>query len=312
MGLQDGCDYVSRYLERWLDEGERSKVDLDQVGAHASTCPRCYQRLSAFFRTMDLPESSYLKETIDELAFSFLNLARAIIRDRPPEDEAAQTAVLAITREGGGSAEENVESGNEMIDDAEDYAGSARVGGMDLEELRGQLQDAETGAGLRTDLAIELFRRVTDLDSRYEAEAWNWVGALHYGQERLDEAEAAFLKVLSLNEGIQEVRSFAHCTLAYIFKHRGDLDRAVRSARRSVVLAEEDGKDPYFGRFAELYLRLLRGAEEDGEEARSVVAALQASDWERFRSDIRAASNAPVLEAYQGSPLATEFPVGDS
>ncbi len=309
---QDGCDYVSRYLERWLDEGERSKVDLDQVGSHASTCPLCYQRLSAFFRTIDLPESSYLKETIDELAFSFLNLARAIIRDRPAEGEGSESAVIAITREGGGSAKENVEAGSEMIDDAEDYAGSARVGGMDLEELREQLEDAETGAGLRNDLALDLFHRVTGLDSRYEAEAWNWIGALRYGQERLDEAEAAFLKALSLSVGLHEVRSFAHCTLAYIFKHRGDLDRAVQSARRSVVLAEEDGKDPYFGRFAELYLRLLRGAEEDGAQIREVVLALQGEDWGRFQNDIRASANAPVLKAYRGSPFASEFPVDDA
>ena len=308
MVAHDGCDYVSRYLERWLDEGERSRIDLDQVGSHASACPLCYQRLSAFFRTIDLPESSYLKETIDELAFSLLNLARAIIRDGPEEGEDA-SAVIAITREGGGSAEENVESGSEMIEDAEDYAGSARVGGMDLAELRAQLADIEQGAGLRNDLALDLFHRVAELKSRYEAEAWNWIGALHYGAERLDEAEAAFLKALSRRDGIHEVRSFAHCTLAYIFKHRGDLDRAVLSARRSVVLAEEDGKDPYFGRFAELYLRLLRDADEDGAQIREVALTLKATDWDRFRGDIAAAANAPVLEAYLRSPLASEFPV---
>ena len=307
----EGCDYVSRYLERWLDEGERSQLDLDAVGAHATECPRCCTRLAHFFRSVDLPESSYLKETIDELAWSLLNLARAVMRDRPVSDDSdKETAVLAITREGGGSAGENVEAGQEMIDDAEDYVGSATVGGMDLEEVRGLLEDAEQAHGLRVELALSLFQRVTELESRYEAEAWNWIGALEYRRERLDAAEAAFLKVLSLKEGLEEVRSFAHCTLAYIFKHRGDLDRAVKSARRSVVLAEEDGKDPYFGRFAELYLRLLRASEGDAVATREILTALRSSDWDRFGSDITAVANAPVLAVYRQSGLAEEFPVG--
>jgi len=309
-GPADGCDYVSRYLERWLDEGERSKLDLQVVGGHASGCPRCYTRLAHFFRSVDLPESSFLKETIDELAWSLLNLARAVMRDGTvPDDEDEETAVLAITREGGGTADENVEAGNEMIDDCEDYAGSVKVGGTDLEEVRELLEDAERAHGLRVDLALALFRRVTELESRYEAEAWNWIGALEYRRERLDEAETAFLKVLSLDTGIREVRSFAHCTLAYIFKHRGDLDRAIRSAHRSVALAEEDGKDPYFGRFAEVYIRLLRAGDEDPERAREVLEAIRAADWNRFRSDITAAANAPVLEAYRDSGLANAFPV---
>jgi len=296
-------------MERWLDEGHGAGVDLRQMGSHATTCAACYQRLSAFFRTVELPESSYLKETIDELAYSLLNLARAIIRDLPPDTEEPETAIITITRDGGGSAEDNVESGHEMIDDAEDYTGTAQVGDLDLARLRGLLADAKGGELLRGELALDLFMCVTRMESRYEAEAWNWIGALHYGRERLDEAEAAFLKVLSLSEGITEVRSFAHCTLAYIFKHRGDLDRAVRAARSSVVLAEEDGKDPYFGQFAELYVRLLRDAEGDEGACRDLLRGLKGSNWDRFCEDIKAPANAPVLEAYSGAPVSEEFPL---
>jgi tetratricopeptide (TPR) repeat protein len=300
---------VSAYLERWLDEGERAKLDLNRVGDHAAQCARCYTRLSHFFRTVQLPESSYLRETIDELALSVLNLARAVIRDRPPDVSEEEAAVLAITEEGGGSADENVNSGNEMIDDAEDYAGSSLVGGTDLESIRRLLGDATQAAGLRVDLALELFSRVTELDSRYAAQAWNWIGALRYRQERLDESEAACLKVLSLQEGLREVRSFAHCTLAYIFKQRGDLKQAIKAARRSVVLAEEDGKDPYFGRFAEVYFRLLRDDPEDLAAARDALASIgkDKAGEQRFRDDLLARANAPVLEAFRRSPLSASF-----
>ncbi|MAG57018.1 MAG: hypothetical protein CMJ83_12050 [Planctomycetes bacterium] len=308
----NGCNAVSRYLERWLDEGARSQVDLDQIGQHATQCPLCYARLADFFRTIELPESSYLRETMDELALSVLNLARAIVRDRlSAADDEDDNAVLAITDPGGGSAEENVESGHEMLDDAEDFSGSSVVGGLDLRDVRALLADAEKAKDMRIDLSLDLFRRVTELESRYEAEAWNWIGALHYRQERLDEAEAAFVKVLSLTTGIEEVRAFAHCTLSYIFKHRGDLDRAIREARRSSVLAEEDGKDPYFGRFAELYLRLLRNGPDDATSAAEVFQAIVATDQgrDRFREDIRAAANAPVLAAFKQSELAARFSV---
>jgi len=309
-----GCQVVARYIERWLDEGERSRLDLDQIGSHASRCQECHAKLGQFFRTVDLPESSYLRETIDELALSMLNLARAVIRDRPPDVSESEAAVLTITDPTGGSTQDNLASGHEMIEDAEDYTGSSLVGGTDLGEVRDLLSEAEGQDRRRVELALDLFRRVSAIECRYEAEAWNWIGALEYRRERLDEAEAAFLKLLSLQQGLEEVRAYAHCTLAYIFKQRGDLERAVRSARRSVVLAEEDGKDTYFGQFAELYFRLLRGASDDPQEAEEIFQGITRTDAgrARFRADMLAAPNAPVLEVFRESPLALSFPLDDA
>lgn len=305
-----GCDYVSRYLDRFLDGGTRSGVDLEQVSDHVGTCPRCYVRLSHFFRTIELPESSYLRETIDELALSIYNLAKSVIRDRPPAGPDDATDNLRITVPGGGTETENVQAGVEMIDDAEDYAGSHRVAGVDLEALRSRLEDASTSRGMRIDLALGLFGCLTGLQSRYLAKAWNWIGALHLQKKDFDAAEAAFLKVLAAEGGDREVRSFAHCNLAYVFKQKGDLDRAIRSAQRSVVFAGEDGGDPYFGRFAEIYFRLLRGQEGDAAAARALLAQIQASPGGRAQwvGDLRLPSNEPVLSAIRNSPLAMDFP----
>lgn len=285
---------------------------LDRIGTHAAQCPSCYTRLTRFFKTVELPESGFIKETLDELALSLYNLGRAIIRDRPPEEE-DQAAVLHITEEGGGSAQENVASGVEMIEDAEDYAGSTMVHGVDLEALRDLLDDAETAQGMREELARRVFGRITEMECRYVGKAWNWIGALHYGAEQFDDAEVAFKQVLALGDAAREVRAFAHCSLSYIQKHRGDLDAAIKSARRSAVLAEEDGEDPYFGRFAEVYLRLLRG--QEGDEAAAAgeldrILAL-ADGAERFHRDLHAAQNAPVLKAFRASSLAGRYPFGE-
>jgi tetratricopeptide (TPR) repeat protein len=140
--------------------------------------------------------------------------------------------------------------------------------------------------------------------------AWNWIGVLHLQRRDLDAAEAAFLKVLSGGGNPQDVRSYAHCNLAYVFKHRNDLDRAIRSAQRSVIYAEEDGKDAYFGRFAELYFRLLRDAPGDAESARVLFDRLVGTDEARRQlvRDLKVEPNAPVLEAFRRSSLARLLP----
>lgn len=304
-----GCDYVTRYLERFLEEGARSAVDLEQVGDHVGACPQCYQRLSQFFRTIELPEPGYLRETIDELALALYNLAKAIIRDRPAASPEDQTDNLRITVPGGGSASENLQAGVEMIEDAEDYTGTSRVGGTDLEEVRAEIHRAADSQAMRIDLALALFERITRLPSRYQWRSWNWIGVLHLQKGEFDAAEAGFLKVLAGGAEAREVRTFAHCNLAYVFKHRGDLDRAIRSARRSAILAEEDGEDTYFGRFAEFYFRMLRGAADDESEARRILSAIILAPGGRAQlvADLKLPSNGPVLDTFRNSRLAKDF-----
>ncbi len=305
-----GCDEVRRYLDSFTDRRSKPPSDLEAVSDHVAACASCYSRLQSFFRTVELPESTFLRETLDELALSIYNLAKAIIRDRPPANARDSAENVRITEEGAGSEAENLQAGVEMIEDAEDYTGSSRVGDLALSELRDQLSSAEGAPGMKIDLALSLFRRLTTLQSRYLFKAWNWIGVLHYQKEDWSDAEQAFLRVLTAEDGAREVRSFAHCNLAYVHKHRGDLDRAVRAAGKSAILAEEDGQDPYFGQVAELYFRLLRGSERDPERARDLLERILGKPGarRRFVEDLRSGPNAPMLQVFQASPLASQFP----
>ena len=304
-----GCDTVGRYLDAFLDAGSKAGMDLEQISAHAGECMQCRERLTRFFHTVELPESTYLRETIDELALAVLNLARALIRDEPGSSE---TENVRITEAGGGTAAENLSASDGLLGDAEDFTGSTRISGVDLEEVRSELMATADRRERRLELAMALFRRITTLACRYHDKAWNWLGVLHYQREEFAAAEAAFLKVLSDPSGAQHARAFAHCNLAYVFKHKGDLDRAVRSAERSILLSEEDGRDPYFGRFAALYMRLLRGAPNDAAKAALHAEALQQEGGGRTRllQDLGLPSNKPVLEVVRQSGLAAQLGLG--
>lgn len=299
------CGVVAGYLDRFLTSGKLERDDLNAIALHAGGCSSCYQRMSDFFRLAPLPDSSFLRETLDELAGSLLNLARAVIRDRPPQGGEDEASGVRITDPGGGSAEDNLELGAEMIEEAEDYSGSSLVGTHDLRELKRLLADAEQARGLRIDLALQIFSWVTRLDCRYHAQAWNWIGALLYKKGSFGDSKRAFLQALGQPEGQQDVRSFANCTLAYIYKHEGDLDRAVAAAHRSQTLAAEDGKDRFFGLLAEIYTRLLRGGPGDGEAARERLSEILAlpSGRERLREALQASYNEPILRAFEQSGL---------
>ena len=300
-----GCKAVEAYLDRFLQSGSVDLKSLDRVAMHAGECSTCYAQLANFFRTAPKPDDSFLRETIDELADSLLNFARALMRDRrDPETEAA-TSGLRIMDDGGGSAEDNLELGTEMIEEAEDFTGSSMVHGFNLIELRRLLEDAERGLGLRVDLALQIFRWAASLEGRSKSRAWNWVGALHYKRGQFEEAKAAFLSALASRENETEVRSFVHCSLAYTYKHLGDLDRAVASSARSHALARLDGKDPFFGLLVEAYARLLRQAPEDAQVAADRVIEIGElpNGTERLREALGAPYNAPIREAFSKSSL---------
>ena len=303
------CDLVSRYLESFLDKASRSTFDLQRVSDHVSGCFSCLGRFNAFFRTMELPESAYLTETLDEMAKALYNLGKAIIRDRPPVNDDDVTENVVITEQGGGSVQENIEVGEEMIEDAEDYAGSSHVQGTDLEQVRELMSDAESSRKMRLDVALQIFSQVSTLETSHTSKAWNWVGVLHLQKEEFDQAEAAFRRALAAPDGAMEVRAKAHCNLGYVYKNRGDLDRAIKSSERAVVLAEEDGEDPYFGQFAAVYFRLLRSAENDEDAALAILRGfLDAGQDRRFHDDLHLEANAKIREVFSRSVLGRQFP----
>jgi tetratricopeptide (TPR) repeat protein len=291
-------------------EATSGKSSLAEIASHAESCAGCQEKLARFFHAVELPESSFLRETVDELALALLNLARALIRDAPGTEE---TENVRITEEGGGTAAENRLAGEELIADAEDFTGSRHVGEVDLEDLRAELAATEERRTRRTDLARALFRRITTLACRSRAKAWNWLGVLHYQREEFAEAEAAFLAALADVDGARDARAFAHCNLAYVFKHRGNLDAAVKSADKALVLAEEDGRDPYFAAFAGVYLRLSRGAPADLERASGLLDEILRTPGGRLRylQDLGLPSNAPVKNIVSKSSLGKCLGLGD-
>src|SRR5262245_25993651 len=101
------CEYVTRYLEDFLDEGKRKAFDLEQVSEHVRLCSTCYDQLAKFFRAIEIAPSSYLKETVDELCQAMYRLAGAVLRERrDPEDNTEN--VIAVSDKPGGSAHEHV------------------------------------------------------------------------------------------------------------------------------------------------------------------------------------------------------------
>jgi hypothetical protein len=121
------CGDVAAYLDAFLDHEARARFDTAALSGHAGACAACATRLAGFFRVLELPESAYLRETLDELAIAMHGLALAVIRER--QDPEANTDNLVPVAAPEGAADELARQGTEMADDAEDWAGSSRVAG---------------------------------------------------------------------------------------------------------------------------------------------------------------------------------------
>jgi tetratricopeptide (TPR) repeat protein len=305
------CDYVMRYLEGFLDEGARRGFDLEKVSEHVRQCTACYDRLSGFFRAIDLEPSGYLKETLDELCLAMYRLAGSVLRERrDPEDNTEN--VVAVTGSAEGSTREHVEHGQEMVADVEDFVGSGEVSGHDLSDVRRLLDSAERSEERKVDLAIVLCQETSRFQSRHRASALNLLGVLRLWRSRLKEAEAAFLQALAEPDYDQDsrvARASAHCNLGYAQQLGGDLEKAVKSARRSQALCEELGIDPFHALFARFYFDLLR-ADAGLADARDALARLlDLEDGERrLARTLVLENNKPILEAFRKSPFAAEHP----
>jgi hypothetical protein len=305
------CDYVTRYLDGFLDEGTRRAFDLEKVSEHVRLCSACYDRMAVFFRAIEIEPSGYLKETLDELCLAIYRLARSVLGERnDPEDNTEN--VVAVSGESPGSTREHVQHGHEMVSDVEDFVGSGEVSGRDLGDVRRLLDSAARSEERKVDLAIVLCQEVARFQSRHRASALNLLGVLQLFRNRLKEAETAFLQALSepdYDEDSRVARASAHCNLGYAQQLVGDLEKAVKSARRSQALCEELGIDPFHALFARFYFNLLR-MDAGVVDARDAIARLlELGDGERrLARTLVLENNKPILEAFRRSPLAAEHP----
>jgi tetratricopeptide (TPR) repeat protein len=94
-----------------------------------------------------------------------------------------------------------------------------------------------------TEGALRWYRRAVDLDPA-NADGWNQLGHLYHGTGPLDQAEAAFRKVITLGEANGDTAAIAAGTgnLRLIYRTRRELDRAEEVYKKELATEEKLGR----------------------------------------------------------------------
>jgi len=305
------CGDVAAYLDAFLDHEARARFDVASLSEHAGGCASCATRLAGFFRVLEIPQSAYLRETLDELAIAMHGLALAVIRERVDPEANTDNMVPVAAPEG--ASEDLARQGAEMVDDAEDWAGSSRVSGHDMAEFRDVIDDAARSRERKLDVAAKVCEAASRVATRHLPRVLNLLGAVRLWQSDVDAAEAAFLRTLACRDADEDGRRaqvFAHVNLAYVQRQRRRWDAADLSARRAVALAEELGEDPLFGLFAQLCIAVDRVAESGVGAVERVVARLIAlpSGTARLRDALALENNKPVRDALRDAGIGASHP----
>src|SRR5262249_25569128 len=128
----------------------------------------------------------------------------------------------------------------------------AEVSGRDLGDVRKLFEEVEQAHARKVDLAIVLCEEIGRFPTRHRASAFNMLGVLQLWRNRLKESEAAFLRALAepdVDEDSRIARASALCNLGYAQQLAGDVEKAVKSAKRSRALCEELGVDAFHALF---------------------------------------------------------------
>jgi hypothetical protein len=310
------CDLVTRYLDRFLAADARDASALESVASHVRACASCYDRLSHFFRTIELPPSTFLRETIDEMCAAIYQLAKGVIRERVDPEVNTDNIVSVSTR---GSAKKAAAEGRGLVDEAEDFVGEAKVGDVAFETVRELIDRAEMSREKKLDLARLLCEQILRFDTRHVALASNLLGVIHLWQDRRDDAERAFLRTLAAPAKTVEERdfkAFAHCNLGYVSLMKGDLKSATLSARRSVAVSEEIGGDAFFGLFALLYFQVREGSAAEVAARETLQKLMRLEHGARRTAEaLRFENNREIAAALRASFVGREradlFPAAD-
>ena len=94
-----------------------------------------------------------------------------------------------------------------------------------------------------TEEALRWYRRAVDLDPA-NADGWNQLGHLYHRTGPLDQAEAAFQKVVTLGEANGDMEAVAAGTsnLRLIYRTRRELDRAEEVYKKELAIEEKLGR----------------------------------------------------------------------
>ncbi|MES9904733.1 MAG: tetratricopeptide repeat protein [Sedimenticola sp.] len=109
-----------------------------------------------------------------------------------------------------------------------------------------------------TDKSLNAYRRATELDPN-SAGAWNRLGHLFMRIGKLNEAEAAYLRVEAIGTESKDLEwsAIAQGNLGILYKTRGDLDQAEAMYRKSLEIEEalgrKEGMANQYGNLGNLY-----------------------------------------------------------
>ena len=120
-----------------------------------------------------------------------------------------------------------------------------------------------------TEEALRWYRRAVDLDPA-NADGWNQLGHLYHRTGPLDQAEAAFQKVITLGEANGDMEAVAAGTsnLRLIYRTRRELDRAEEVYKKELAIEEklgrQEGMARHYGNLGLIYRK--RGELDRAEE----------------------------------------------
>ena len=129
-----------------------------------------------------------------------------------------------------------------------------------------------------TEEALRWYRRAVDLDPA-NADGWNQLGHLYHRTGPLDQAEAAFRKVVTLGEANGDMEAIAAGTgnLRLIYRTRRELDRAEEVYKKALAIEEklgrQEGMARNYGNLGLIYRK--RGELDRAEEMYKKALAIE-------------------------------------
>ena len=129
-----------------------------------------------------------------------------------------------------------------------------------------------------TEEALRWYRRAVDLDPA-NADGWNQLGHLYHRTGPLDQAEAAFRKVVTLGEANGDMEAIAAGTgnLRLIYRTRRELDRAEEVYKKALAIEEklgrQEGMARNYGNLGLIYRK--RGELDQAEEMYKKALAIE-------------------------------------
>ncbi len=252
-----------------------------------------------FFRLMEVPETEYLDETLNDLTHAVYNFVKSLMAQAPADEESAERHDNVRFVQQPGDSAEYVLEGKEMIDDVQNFAGSDQVRGASMEGIRDLIERSQE----EFEFAISLLEKSANLGGEFSLDCLNLKGILYLERSGFDEAELAFNAVITAKRGdlyTRKVQAHAMGNLAYTCIAMKRLDEAIVWATRSKALAEETSLDHFGARFGLAYGYLLRDFDGDLELARQEFEALSATPESRkvLAASLKLESNQEIRELF--------------